>query len=92
MIKICRDLERKSVERDLILVRLIEISLDLDKKFVECEDYFASWILHHLAFHMRGRRKKGKGKEKVLKHANNSAAFYNFARQIALIQYPGQSI
>ena len=32
----------KSVERDLILVSLIEISLDLDKKFVECEDNFAS--------------------------------------------------
>ena len=29
LIKICRDLERKSVERDLILVSLIEISLDL---------------------------------------------------------------
>ena len=40
--KICRDLERKSVERDLILVSLIEISLDLDNKFVECEDNFAS--------------------------------------------------
>ena len=53
LFKICRDLERKSVERDLILVSLIEISLDLDKKFVECEDNFASWILHHLAFHIR---------------------------------------
>jgi len=42
LIKICRDLERKSVELDLILVSLIEISLDLDKKFVECEDNFAS--------------------------------------------------
>ena len=29
LIKICRNLERKSVERDLILVSLIEISLDL---------------------------------------------------------------
>ena len=42
LIRICRDLERKSVKRDLILVILIEISLDLDKKFVECEDNFAS--------------------------------------------------
>ena len=40
LIKIRRDLERKSVERD-ILVSLMEICLDLDKKFVECEDNFA---------------------------------------------------
>ena len=35
----------------LDLVSLIEISLDLDKKFVECQYNFASWILHHLASH-----------------------------------------
>ena len=41
----------KFVERDLILLSLIEISLDLDRKLVECEANFGSWILHHLAFH-----------------------------------------
>lgn len=29
----------------------MEICLDLDKKFVKHEDDFASWVLHHLAFH-----------------------------------------
>ena len=47
----CLDLERKLVERELILLSLIEICLDLDNKFVEREANFVSWILHHLAFH-----------------------------------------
>ena len=38
----CLDLESKSVERDLILLSLIEISLDLDRKFVEREANFVS--------------------------------------------------
>lgn len=38
----CLHLERKSIEGDLILLCLTEISLDLDKKFVECETNFAS--------------------------------------------------
>ena len=46
--------ERKSVERELLLLSLIEICLDLDNKFVEREANFVSWILHHLAFHRRG--------------------------------------
>ena len=38
----CVDLERKSVERELILLNLIEICLDLDNNFVEREANFVS--------------------------------------------------
>ena len=38
----CLDLERKLVERELILLSLIEICLDLDNKFVEHEANFVS--------------------------------------------------
>ena len=41
------DIERISIERDLILLSLMQISLDLDYKFVEYEANFAARILHH---------------------------------------------
>ena len=41
----------------MILLSLIEISLDLDSKFVERETNFVSWILHHLAFHMQKHKR-----------------------------------
>ena len=44
----CFDLDIKSFEREIILLSLIEITLDLDSKFVEREANFVSWILHHL--------------------------------------------
>ena len=47
----CLDLERKSVECELILSSLIEICLQIDNKFVESDANFVSWILHRLAFH-----------------------------------------
>ena len=46
---------RYFVERELILLSLTEICLDLDNNFVEREANFVSWILHHLAFHIQGK-------------------------------------
>ena len=46
VIKICLTL-RISIERDLTLLSLMQMSLDFDYKFVECEANFAARILYH---------------------------------------------
>ena len=59
------------------------------KPFFIIQNLFFFALLKPIILQPAWQAQKGEGEGE--KHANNSAVFHNFARQIALIQYPGRS-